>query len=145
MHNQIAIRIHCKPGDEFLCEENCHVYNYEQGAFAQLSGIVAQFGITVEENSFVAHLEALNAHLLEHRHRVSTLIIDDAHALSEIHFEQLRLISNLEVAEGKLLQIVLCGQQDSREPGAPDGELYDFADPRLIKAGWNWNWRCRPH
>jgi threonine aldolase len=42
MTNQIAIRIHCKPGDEFLCEENCHVYNYEQGAFAQLSGVVAR-------------------------------------------------------------------------------------------------------
>jgi threonine aldolase len=41
MTNQIAIRIHCKPGDEFLCEENCHVYNYEQGAYAQLSGVVA--------------------------------------------------------------------------------------------------------
>lgn len=42
MTNQIAIRIHCRPGDEFICEENCHIYNYEQGAFAQLSGIVAR-------------------------------------------------------------------------------------------------------
>ena len=42
MTNQIAIRIHCRPGDEFLCEENCHVYNYEQAAFAQLSGVVAR-------------------------------------------------------------------------------------------------------
>ena len=42
MTNQIAVRIHCKPGDEFLCEGGCHIYNYEQGAFAQLSGIVAR-------------------------------------------------------------------------------------------------------
>ncbi|MFN3151044.1 threonine aldolase family protein [Bremerella sp.] len=42
MTNQIAIRLHCQPGDEFLCEENCHVYNYEQAAFAQLSGVVAR-------------------------------------------------------------------------------------------------------
>ncbi len=42
MTNQIAVRVHCKPGDEFLCEAGCHVYNYEQGAFAQLSGIVAR-------------------------------------------------------------------------------------------------------
>ncbi len=41
MANQIAVRTHCKPGDEFLCEEGCHIYNYEQGAFAQLSGLVA--------------------------------------------------------------------------------------------------------
>lgn len=42
MTNQIAIRMHCQPGDEFLCEADCHVYNYEQAAFAQLSGIVAR-------------------------------------------------------------------------------------------------------
>lgn len=39
MTNQIAIRIHCKPGDEFICEADCHVFNYEQAAFAQLSGV----------------------------------------------------------------------------------------------------------
>lgn len=42
MTNQVAIRLHCGRGDEFLCEADCHVYNYEQAAFAQLSGIVAR-------------------------------------------------------------------------------------------------------
>lgn len=42
MTNQIALRVHCSPGDEFLCESECHIYNYEQGAFAQLSGLVAR-------------------------------------------------------------------------------------------------------
>lgn len=42
MTNQIALRVHCRPGDEFLCETGCHIYNYEQGAFAQLSGLVAR-------------------------------------------------------------------------------------------------------
>ncbi|MCA9174894.1 MAG: low specificity L-threonine aldolase [Planctomycetales bacterium] len=42
MTNQIAVRIHCKPGDEFLCESSCHIFNYEQGAFAQLSGVVGR-------------------------------------------------------------------------------------------------------
>lgn len=42
MSNQIAVRIHCKPGDEFLCDAGCHIYNYEQAAFAQLSGISAR-------------------------------------------------------------------------------------------------------
>ncbi len=40
MANQIAVRLHCQPGDEFVCEAECHIYNYEQGAFAQLSGVV---------------------------------------------------------------------------------------------------------
>ncbi len=42
MTNQIAVRCHCQPGDEFLCEADCHIYNYEQAAFAQLSGLVAR-------------------------------------------------------------------------------------------------------
>ena len=50
MSNQIGVRVHCSPGDEFLCETSCHIYQYEQGAFAQLSGVVArpidgQFGV----------------------------------------------------------------------------------------------------
>ena len=42
MSNQIALRLHCSPGDEFLCEAGCHIYNFEQGAFAQLSGLAAR-------------------------------------------------------------------------------------------------------
>jgi threonine aldolase len=41
MSNQIGIRVHCQPGDEFLCETNCHILCYEQGAYAQLFGIAA--------------------------------------------------------------------------------------------------------
>ena len=37
MTNQVAVRLHCRPGDEFICESGCHIYNYEQGGFAQLS------------------------------------------------------------------------------------------------------------
>ena len=39
MSNQIALRIHCAPGDEILCETDCHIYCYEQGGYAQLSGL----------------------------------------------------------------------------------------------------------
>jgi len=42
MTNQIAIRLHCRPGEEFLCEANCHIYNYEQSAFAQLAGVAVR-------------------------------------------------------------------------------------------------------
>ena len=42
MSNQICVRLHCGPGDEFICEAGCHIYNYEQAAYAQLSGVAAQ-------------------------------------------------------------------------------------------------------
>ncbi len=72
MTNQIAIRIHCKPGDEFLCESGCHIYNYEQAAFAQLSGVVSrtlegQFGV-LEPTAFHAGLiRPANDHLVRTR------------------------------------------------------------------------------
>jgi threonine aldolase len=56
MSNQIAVRVHCKPGDEFICESGCHIYNYEQGAFAQLSGLVAR---TVDGKFGVLHVDQL--------------------------------------------------------------------------------------
>jgi threonine aldolase len=56
MTNQVAVRIHCKPGDEFLCEAGCHIYNYEQAAFAQLSGVSPR---TVEGDYGVLHVDQL--------------------------------------------------------------------------------------
>lgn len=37
--NQLAIKSHTSPGDEIYCEENGHIYNYEAGAPAALSGV----------------------------------------------------------------------------------------------------------
>ncbi len=56
MGNQLGVRVHCEAGDEFLCESNCHIFNYEQGAYAQLFGIAAQ---PVEGDHGVLHVEQL--------------------------------------------------------------------------------------
>jgi len=56
MSNQIGVRIHCQPGDEFICEAGCHIYQYEQGAYAQLSGLAVR---TVEGQHGVLGLEQL--------------------------------------------------------------------------------------
>jgi threonine aldolase len=37
--NQIAIKTHTRPGEELLCEVLSHVYQYEAGAYALLSGL----------------------------------------------------------------------------------------------------------
>ena len=42
MTNQVGLRLHCSPGDEFICEEGCHIFNYEQGGYAQLSGLAVR-------------------------------------------------------------------------------------------------------
>ena len=39
MSNQIAVRVHCRPGDEMLVETTSHVLLWEQGGPAVLSGV----------------------------------------------------------------------------------------------------------
>ncbi len=38
MTNQIAIKLHTQPGDEIICHEYSHIYNYEGGGLAFNSG-----------------------------------------------------------------------------------------------------------
>ena len=59
MTNQIAIRVHCGRGTEFICEADAHIYHYEQGAFAQLSGLVAKIVAGVGGVLTVAQLRDL--------------------------------------------------------------------------------------
>ena len=79
MANQIAVRIHCGMGNGFICEGNSHVYHYEQGAFASLSGLVARtvFGdegvMTVEDLADQIHAED------DHSVRTKLLCIENTH------------------------------------------------------------------
>jgi threonine aldolase len=73
MTNQVGVRVHCKPGDEFICEAGCHIYNYEQGAFAQLSGVVSK---TVEGKAGVLHVDQLRGLIRpENDHLVRTRLV----------------------------------------------------------------------
>jgi general secretion pathway protein A len=63
------------------------------------------------------HVDALNEYLLR-THAVgqnNVLVIDEAQMLSADVLEQLRLLTNLETSERKLLQIVLIGQPELRD------------------------------
>ena len=42
MTNQTAVRTHTEPGDEILLDQNAHVYFYEAGATAALSGAICR-------------------------------------------------------------------------------------------------------
>lgn len=42
MSNQICVKVHTQPGDELLCEATCHIYNYEGGAPAMVSGVMCR-------------------------------------------------------------------------------------------------------
>jgi threonine aldolase len=79
MSNQLAVRVHCSAGDEFLCEANCHVYNYEQGAYAQLFGVAAQ---PIEGDYGVLRLEQLIDRIRpenDHSVRTRLLCLENTH------------------------------------------------------------------
>ncbi len=81
-----------------------------------LQAIVEDFGIKPRHNNKKALFDALNSFLLETqmKGKLAVLIIDEAQRLSIKALEQIRLISNLETAKAKLIQIILVGQPELR-------------------------------
>jgi threonine aldolase len=53
MGNQIAIKLHTKPGDEVIIEERGHIFNYEMGTPAVVSGVMMR---TVKSRDGLGHL-----------------------------------------------------------------------------------------
>ena len=91
------------------------ILNPRLSARELLSAICDELAIAHEpEASIKILVDAINQDLLkaysEGRHKV--LMIDEAQNLSADVLEQLRLLTNLETAEKKLLQIVLLGQPE---------------------------------
>jgi type II secretory pathway predicted ATPase ExeA len=81
-----------------------------------LEYILADFGVARIGDTRAQRLIALNRFLIERR-RVginTVIIIDEAQNLDIETLEQIRLLSNFEVAGDKLLQIVLAGQPELR-------------------------------
>ena len=104
--------------------EGCHVayiFNPKLTVTELLQSVCEEFHIPVPpaDGGVVTvknYIDALNAFLLQCHAagQSSVLIIDEAQNLSADVLEQLRLLTNLETSERKLLQIVLIGQPELR-------------------------------
>lgn len=57
MSNQLAVKAHTQPGDELICEEFCHIYNWEAGGPALHSGVTCR---TVRAEYGILHVEQLH-------------------------------------------------------------------------------------
>jgi len=79
-----------------------------------LEAIVKDFGIAVKGASRLSMVWGLNKFLLTESESGNNvvLIIDEAQNLKPRQLEQVRLLSNLETAKDKLLQVVLVGQPE---------------------------------
>ena len=87
-----------------------------KSAFQFLHGICTEFGIETKGYGETASLSALQTFLLDALtlDRYVVLIIDEAQLLVGPQFELLRQLLNFELADRKLLQIVLLGQNQLR-------------------------------
>ena len=95
------------------------VLNPQLSVIEFLATICEELHIEVTHNrgSIKALTDALNRHLLEaHAEgRRTILVVDEAQNLAPAVLEQVRLLTNLETAKQKLLQIILIGQPELRE------------------------------
>ena len=82
-----------------------------------MRAIGLEFGLPVTGLDRLNTLGVINQFLLQQvdRGRDTVLIIDEAQDLSDDLLEQVRLLSNLETNQRKLLQIVLLGQPELRD------------------------------
>ncbi len=76
--------------------------------------LLSEFEIPCTATSKPARLAALQRMLLETQRKggTSLLLVDEAHLLSAELLEEIRLLSNADTYQEKLLQIVLCGQPE---------------------------------
>ena len=82
-----------------------------------LRTILAEFDLEIRWNDRVAWLATFNQFLLEQLEQKQdvVLVIDEAQDLNMEALEQIRLLSNLETDQRKLLQIVMIGQPELRQ------------------------------
>ena len=99
-----------------------YVFNPRQSVEELLESICEEFRIALPAAAGTRRgtkplVDALNEHLLRAhaQGRSSVLVIDEAQNLGVEVLEQLRLLTNLETSQRKLLQVILIGQPELRD------------------------------
>jgi general secretion pathway protein A len=94
-----------------------YVFNSRLSSTEFLQFVLASFGLSVSGKNKSDLLLDLGQFLISRGSRKMTtvLIVDEAHQLSAEVLEEVRLLSNLETDDDKLLQILLVGQPELNE------------------------------
>ena len=123
--------------DEYV---TAYIPNPDQTPDGLRFSVASELGVQPDENwTQYQLLEAINKRLLDlHRTGKKTvLIIDEAQALPDSCLEAIRLLTNLETEESKLLQVVLFGQPEL------DTKL-DQASLRQLKQRFTFSYDLQP-
>jgi len=96
------------------CLEVSFVLNTRVTFEEMLYLLLTDFGVEIKNDSKVAMLASLNTFLIERfaNNQNTVLVIDEAQNLTPEVLEELRMLSNLETDDQKLIQILLVGQPE---------------------------------
>src|SRR5437879_5256156 len=94
-----------------------YLFNSHLSSLEFLQYTAADFGLQTSGKGKADLLLELGTFLVNrHQKKLTTVLVaDEAHHLSEEVLEEIRLLTNLETASGKLLQILLVGQPELDE------------------------------
>jgi general secretion pathway protein A len=94
--------------------EYAFIFNPPGDAIDLLQAVNRDFGLSTGKGHLQTLIQELNTFLIQKRKedKKVLLLIDEAQNLNQQVLEQIRLLSNLETASGKLLQIILVGQPE---------------------------------
>lgn len=119
--------------------ETAYIFNPKMDARELLMAVNAEFGIPSGHDTIKALIDELNQFLMGKKRQgcKAILLIDEAQNLSQTVLEQIRLLTNLETAKDKLLQIILVGQPEL-------GDLLDSYELRQLGQRITLSCRLRP-
>ncbi|MBP0013119.1 MAG: low-specificity L-threonine aldolase [Roseofilum sp. SBFL] len=110
MTNQVALRAHTEPGDEVIFDANAHLYYYEGGAPAALSGVMCRL-IDGDRGVFTADaLKAVLRPVDDHFPRTKLVCLENTHNRGGGHIYPLEDIKAIaHVCQEQGLQLHLDG------------------------------------
>jgi len=82
MGNQIAIHLHTHPGSEVVAEAGCHVFNFEMGAMAALSGTLPRAIETSDGILTPTQVETAIQPRAGYRTPTSLVVLENSHNLA---------------------------------------------------------------
>ncbi len=82
MGNQVAIRLHTKPGQEVIVEERGHIYNYEMATMAALSGCLARPVRGEDGHLSWPRIEAVLSPSVYYRARTGLIALENTHNMA---------------------------------------------------------------
>ncbi|HUS18568.1 MAG TPA: GntG family PLP-dependent aldolase [Terriglobales bacterium] len=82
MGNQIAIKIHTQPGQEIVCEERAHIFNWEMATLSSFSGclvrpVAAESGVLTWD-----HIRKVVAPKIYYRAQTGLIVLENTHNMA---------------------------------------------------------------